>query len=113
MKQVQDVKPDRAKVYEQAMPELSFEFNGTALARVGIKTPIGPIQIAVNSYSCTLQEPATRRVKRVTIVDSRGQFPDCVKDFEQDYSRDSFVGNFDSCDGRFSLAVSDFEEPCL
>jgi hypothetical protein len=113
MKKFQNVKPARAQDYEKAMPSLHFEFSGDTLQRVMIDTPLGPLRVSVQSYSVMLEEPATRKVYRVTIVDSMGQFPDTVKDFEEEYARNSFKINFDDCHCRFSLAVSDFEEPAL
>lgn len=113
MKQVQSVKPVKAAEYEKAMPQLQFEFQGDTLKKVSIDTPLGPLQLTVGSYSVELQEPATRKVLRVTILDSRKQFPDVVKDFTESYSRDNFIGTFDSCDERFSLALTEFEEPAL
>lgn len=107
----QKVKSERLAAYEKAaVTGVHFEMADGTVKGLKLETDIGPLEIVLESYSICLYEPAMRKVYRATVTDTRSQFPDFSKDFEDSYDRNQFVSDFDSERGRFEVAVSEFEE---
>ena len=110
----QKVKSERLADYEKAaINSVSFEMADGSVKIVRLDSDIGPLEIVLESYSVSIYEPAMRKVYRATVTDTRGQFPDFSKDFEDSYERNQFVSDFDTERGRFDVAVSDFEEQAV
>lgn len=107
----QSVKASRLSAYEKAtVTGLRFEVKGDEFKSLTIETSIGPLELYLESYSVRMCEAATSKVYRATVTDDHDVFPPLQKDFEDKTDRDSFVSNFDTNDGRFQIAVSEFEQ---
>jgi len=107
----QSVKPSRLAHYEKTeIKGVSFELAGESLKALTLETALGPLTISLESYSLSVYETAMRKVFRATVTDTMEVFPPLEKDFEDKYERDEFVSNFDMNNGRFDVAISEFEE---
>jgi hypothetical protein len=112
MKKLQTVKADRLALYEKATVKgLSFVVDGNTFKSVVITTDLGPLEIRKEGYSeVQLYEPAIEKKWRVTVTDSKEQFPTITKDFDEEYKRDVYARDFDTMYDRFKVAVSEYEQ---